>query len=75
MVSMNSRGDGHELERAEGSVADASKSVSIGQSSHAYSPIQCIMYSFWVLTPWRIIASMTAFQLKNSALSITQSAL
>ncbi len=27
MGSMNSRGDGQELERAEGSVADASKSV------------------------------------------------
>lgn len=29
MGSMNSRGDGQELERAEGSVADASKSVRV----------------------------------------------
>lgn len=30
MGSMNSRGDGQELERAGGSIADASKSVSTG---------------------------------------------
>lgn len=45
MVSMNSKSDGQELERAESCVADASK-ICVSPSSHAYSTWQCIMYSF-----------------------------
>ncbi len=40
MVSMNSTGDGQELARAEGSVADASKSVRVWARAAMHTP-QC----------------------------------
>lgn len=38
MDSMNSRGDGQELERAEGSVADASKSLQVEARVAMHTP-------------------------------------
>lgn len=73
MGSMNSRGDGQELESAEGSVADASKSVRVYCRPEQPCILHNAMHNVWLFGVDVLLdhSFMTAVRLRKWTLSVT----